>query len=113
MRHEPLAVGFIIATLGSAPLISSATQQQEAAAHPTVGDSCAGLAALRIPDVRVTRATFMPAGPFTPPGARSALTLPAFCRVEAVATPTPDSVINFEVWMPSAAAWSGLRVQRL
>jgi feruloyl esterase len=32
-------------------------------------------------------------------------TLPAFCRVEAVATPVPDSSIEFEVWIPDA--WNG------
>lgn len=33
--------------------------------------------------------------------------LPAFCRVEAVVTATSDSIINFEVWIPSAATWNG------
>ncbi len=45
------------------------------------------------------------AGRFTPPGARAPLTgLPAFCRVQAHIATTPDSLVNFEVWMP--ASWN-------
>jgi feruloyl esterase len=69
--------------------------------------SCAALTALTIPHIRVTNATDVKAGPFVPPGSARPLTLPAFCRVEAVATPVPDSLINFEVWMPAASAWTG------
>src|SRR5260221_9825244 len=32
--------------------------------------------------------------------------MPAFCRVTGTATPTSDSDINFEVWLP-ATAWNG------
>lgn len=31
----------------------------------------------------------------------------AFCRVIGVATPTPDSRIGFEVWLPPAGQWNG------
>ena len=48
-----------------------------------------------------------PPGAFTPPGAQAALTLPAFCRVEATARPTTDSEIKFEVWIPPVEAWNG------
>src|SRR6266540_2023339 len=37
----------------------------------------------------------------------AALTLPAFCRVEAIARPTSDSDIKFEVWIPPVEAWNG------
>ena len=33
-------------------------------------------------------------------------TLPAFCRVAATASPTPDSAIKFEVWLP-VQGWNG------
>ncbi len=52
-------------------------------------------------------ATVVPAGPFTPPGAKTTLTLPAFCRVEATARPTSDSEIRIEVWIPPAREWNG------
>ena len=73
----------------------------------TNGTSCANLAALTIPNITIRSATLMPAGPFTPAGAQSALTLPAFCRVEATARPTSDSDIKFEVWIPPTEAWNG------
>jgi len=69
--------------------------------------ACANLAALTIPGVSVRSAAAVAAGPFTPPGARQDMTVPAFCRVEAVARPTSDSEIKFEVWIPQAEAWNG------
>ena len=76
-------------------------------AAPTNGTACASLAALTIPSVTIRSATAMPSGPFTPPGSRQEIPLPAFCRVEAVARPTSDSEIKFEVWIPPAEAWNG------
>jgi len=74
------------------------------------GTPCADLASLTIPDVRVAAATDIPAGPFRLPGARAdatPATVAAFCRVIAVATPTPDSHINLEVWIPEGDTWNG------
>jgi feruloyl esterase len=55
-------------------------------------------------------AQMIEAGPFTPPGqdaaTGSARVLPAFCRVAATLTPTSDSDIKIEVWMP-ASGWNG------
>jgi len=67
---------------------------------------CGELVKLRLPDLTITSATNTPAGRFTPPGSSNALETPAFCRVAAVARPTPDSVINFEVWIPSSEQWN-------
>jgi feruloyl esterase len=78
---------------------------QAASASPANGTACASLAALTIPNISIREATAVPAGPFTPPGSRQDLMLPAFCRVEAVARPTSDSEIKFEVWIPEA--WNG------
>jgi hypothetical protein len=49
------------------------------------------------------------AGPFKPnPNANGpAMTVPAFCRVEATLKPTPESSIKIEVWMPTAETWNG------
>ncbi|MEO7135634.1 MAG: tannase/feruloyl esterase family alpha/beta hydrolase, partial [Vicinamibacterales bacterium] len=71
------------------------------------GTSCANLAALTLPEVTVNAASLVAPGPFTPPGSTAALTLPAFCRVEATARPTSDSEIKFEVWIPPVGAWNG------
>ena len=39
------------------------------------------------------------------PAAPAVANLPAFCRVEAAVTTAPDSVVNFEVWVPQD--WNG------
>ncbi len=77
--------------------------------------SCDSLASLSIPNATVTSATAvspppdlaipLPAGSA---GAASNLTVAnAFCRVVAVSTPTNDSHITFEVWLPVSARWNG------
>jgi feruloyl esterase len=71
--------------------------------------SCQALSALALPNVTITRAQAVEAGPFTPPGAAetdTARVLPAFCRVAATLKPTSDSDIKIEVWMP-ASGWNG------
>jgi feruloyl esterase len=67
---------------------------------------CAELSKLNLPDVTITSSTSEAAGHFTPPGSATALDTPEFCRVVAAANPTSDSVINFEVWIPSAEHWN-------
>jgi feruloyl esterase len=68
---------------------------------------CENLAAMTMPNVSIRSANAVAAGPFTVPGSRQEMTLPAFCRIEAVARPTSDSEIKFEVWIPPADAWNG------
>ena len=71
--------------------------------------SCAALSSLSVPHVKITSASAVEAGPFTVPGGAEtgpARQLPAFCRVAATLTPTADSDIKIEVWMP-ASAWNG------
>ena len=71
------------------------------------GTACGDLARLAIPDVKVTSAVVVDAGSFTPPGSTRPLTVKAFCRVSAVASPTSDSQISIEVWLPPGGAWNG------
>src|SRR4051794_31087116 len=71
------------------------------------GTACTNLASLTIPNVTFKSSTLVAAGPFTPSGAATPMTLPAFCRVEATARPTSDSDIKFEVWIPPVEAWNG------
>jgi feruloyl esterase len=79
---------------------SSSSQARTSAAK------CEELVKLNLPDVAVISATNMTAGRFIPPGSPDALETPTFCRVVAVARPTSDSVINFEVWIPAAELWN-------
>src|SRR5258708_24296839 len=64
------------------------------------GTPCPRLVEMTIPNVVILSAAIAHSAP-------GAETLPAFCRVQAVATPVPDSVIEFEVWIPEAGAWNG------
>src|SRR4029079_13338034 len=68
---------------------------------------CASLTATTIPGISVASATSLPSGLFSPPGSNAPLTIPALCRVVAAATPTSDSHINFEVWIPEGNGWNG------
>ena len=67
---------------------------------------CEDLTKLSLPDITITSSMSVPRGRFTPPNSSNSLETREFCRVVAVAEPTPDSVINFEVWIPSAAEWN-------
>jgi feruloyl esterase len=72
--------------------------------------SCESLQALALADTTILSATFVPAGPFTPPSAAGApagqapkpIPVPAACRVVGRVKPA----VNFEAWMP-ASNWNG------
>lgn len=75
--------------------------------------TCASLIGLSLTAATVTSAQEVGAGAFTPPGpggrggaARVYAALRAFCRVSATLTPSSDSDIKVEVWLP-AAGWNG------
>jgi feruloyl esterase len=73
--------------------------------------SCDRLAALALPNAKIDLAQSVPAGDFSfdvkRPGTRpqNLRDLPAFCRIAATLTPTSDSDIKVEVWLPQA--WNG------
>ena len=82
-------------------------------AVPALGSPCDSLTALKLKDARVTSAQLVPAGQFPAAGgerqgagARSYKDLPEFCRVAATLTPSSDSDIKVEVWLP-ARGWNG------
>jgi feruloyl esterase len=70
--------------------------------------ACESLAQTRIANGRVLSAEPVQPGAFTPPGAASAnaaaafAAVPAFCRVTLQLTPSSDSDIRVEVWLPKA-----------
>jgi feruloyl esterase len=75
------------------------------AVSPVLGASCEGLASLSLPDTRIDMAGIVPAGEFSlPVPARGAAfkSLPEFCRVAATLTPSRDSDIKIEVWLPTS-----------
>ena len=76
---------------------------------------CAELSSVSIPQVTIASADVVAAGPFVPPaggrGRRGAppappASIPEHCRVKLVLTPTSDSHINVELWMPTRN-WNG------
>jgi feruloyl esterase len=76
------------------------------AATPAAAASCASLTGLALPDTTITAAQSVLTGTFTAPNGQVFDGLPAFCRVAAKLTPTSDSDINIEVWLPFSA-WNG------
>lgn len=89
------------------------TQNAMAQTRAPAKQDCAAIARAALPQATIKLAKDVPAGDFLAPaetngaGAPQLIqNLPAFCRVWAVARPTADSEINFEVWMPTAG-WNG------
>jgi feruloyl esterase len=82
------------------------------AAYPaTAATPCEQLAMLALPNAKIDSATMVAAGTFTPPAATANTAnvygnLPAFCRVTATLTPSSDSDIKTEIWLP-ATGWNG------
>src|SRR5947208_4555408 len=72
------------------------------------GGSCEKLASLALPNTTITVAQSVAAGEFKPPAGPAVPfeNLPAFCRVAATLTPSKDSDIKIEVWLP-VSGWNG------
>jgi feruloyl esterase len=71
--------------------------------------TCAALKTLSLPTVTITAAEFVAAGAAAPGrGGRGTASepMPAYCRVAATLTPSSDSHIEMELWLP-AAGWNG------
>jgi hypothetical protein len=82
---------------------------------PTRAAPCDSIAKLSLPNTTITSARIVPTGTFRlPAGVRrpsvemfSAFDrLRAFCRVQATITPSSDSHITLEVWLPESG-WNG------
>jgi feruloyl esterase len=104
LRHIAiaLAIAIVIAAGSSAPFAAQTP--------PNAPTACDALGALKLQDVTVNAAVSVDAGSFRAPGANPtapAMNTPAFCRVAATLTPTPESHIRIEVWLPPTSAWNG------
>jgi len=97
-------------------LVGTALAGITALAAPAQAADCGDLAKLTLPNGKITSATVVPAGGFQqpglpgnlPPGVANAAykDVPQFCRVQATLTPSSDSDIKVEVWLPSNG-WNG------
>ena len=88
--------------------VTSAALLGAALARPAAAADCAGLAGALIGQGTVTAAQLIPAGSYVAADGNTYANLPEFCRVAATLTPTPQSDIRIEIWMPAAkGAWNG------
>lgn len=81
----------------------AATLLLTTAATPALADGCSQLASrFHRPNTTITIAQTISTGSFSIPGnpGQTITGLPKFCRIAGVATPTSDSQIGFEVWIP-------------
>ena len=97
-----------LSKIGAAAAIVTAVLALPSAAFAA---TCESLQSLSLPHVTFTQAVVVGAGQFSAPGRGGTVPpvfakLPAFCRVAATLTPTRDSDIKIEVWMPSQG-WNG------
>ena len=83
-----LALAVFIATLASTNVAAALT--------------CETLVTLPLQDGVVTSAVSVPGPSFTAPDGRTYQKVRPFCRVTATLTPTSDSLINVEVWLPTS-----------
>jgi feruloyl esterase len=95
-------------TFFGAALLVALAQVPSWAATP-----CEALSTVNLVHGKVTASAVVAAGAFTPPnpgrggrGANPYAILAAFCRVEATLTPSSDSDIKIEVWLPTTG-WNG------
>src|SRR5262245_44705808 len=93
-------------TIGAAFLLTTLLQIQALASTP-----CEGLTGVKLTNAKIDSAAVVSAGAFVPPagggrGAANFSNLPAFCRVTATLTPSSDSDIKIELWLPQSN-WNG------
>jgi feruloyl esterase len=99
MHYRPYLLGAAVGLLGSVAIAST----------PAVATPCTNLQSLALEHTTITSAVDNTAGAFVVPGSNPPTTLtglPAFCRVTATLTPTSDSAIKVEVWLPETT-WNG------
>jgi feruloyl esterase len=99
MRHRPHLVGAAMALFAGVAIAST----------PAMATPCTNLQSLQLQHTTINSAADNTSGTFVVPGSSppTAITgLPAFCRVTATLTPTSDSSIKIEVWLPESA-WNG------
>jgi feruloyl esterase len=91
---------------GAAVTVAVCASQRDARAGAAAPIACESLRQVSLANGTLLAAESMPAGAFTPPdppnasAANTFKTAPAFCRVSAKLTPSTDSDIRVEVWLP-------------
>ena len=96
MKTKRLASKYLLGAV--APVAIGLFSASPAAA----ASSCSQLASLHRPNTTITTAQTVPAGTFVAPDGETFTGMPQFCRVAGFTTPTSDSHINIEVWVPES-----------
>src|SRR5579872_4439 len=81
--------------------ITAAAVSTLAFASPGRAASCEDLVNLKLPNTVIKSAQQFGPGEFAAPGRGKQPDFPAFCRVNALVKPSPDSDIGVEIWLPS------------
>jgi feruloyl esterase len=98
--HRPSLIGAAVGFFASVAIAST----------PAMATPCTNLQSMQLDDTTITSATDNTTGVFVVPGSNPPQTitgLPPFCRVTATLTPTSDSMIKIELWLPVESAWNG------
>jgi len=108
-----MKINRLITSAAIATIFACSAHGQSAQPAP---NSCEALAKLALPQAKITSGQSIAAGALTMPmpgspaqaAAASAFfkSLPAFCRIAVDSTPTADSDIKMEIWLP-AGNWNG------
>jgi len=106
LKRQPLALVRALRGVASVLSMASLAALLGIGAIPAAAATCASLAGLMLPDTTITAAQSVAAGTYTAPNGQVFTDLPGFCRIAATLTPTSDSNINIEVWMPFST-WNG------
>ena len=96
MRHRCYFVGAAMSLFAFVAITSA----------PAMASPCTNLQSLQLQHATINSATDNTTGVFVPPGSAPITGLPAFCRVTATLTPSSDSTIRIEVWLPETT-WNG------
>ncbi len=75
-------------------------------AGQALGSTCEEIGKLNLDNVAITASEEVPAGDYQIPDSPLAVKLPSHCSVKVILTPSSDSHIEMELWMPSTN-WNG------
>jgi feruloyl esterase len=99
------AAAIVAATVAAIIAQNAAAQGVSVSTTAGASTSCQNLPALQIANARITAAVPVPGGSFTAPDG-VAYSVPPFCNVSLVLTPSSDSLINMLLWLP-LSGWNG------
>lgn len=92
----------VAAVFAMSATIAQAREPDHTLTQPS---SCEALAGLSLPNVKIASVQAIASGEFSPGAPLPPSKVPAFCRITAALTPSSDSAIEMELWLPSA--WNG------